>query len=93
MLPSVVGPEAASKYIVVNPLLLIPVSLLDIFYFLGIGFFIYVAVEVVFDLLLLGTNIKLFRSPTKANAWLAFKFSSPYLAVIFLVAMVAAVLG
>ena len=93
MLPSVVGPEAASKYIVMNTLLLIPVSLLYIFYFLGIGFFVYLAVAVVFDLLLLGTNIKLFRSPTKANAWLAFKFSSPYLAVIFLVAMVAAVLG
>ena len=92
MLPSVVGPEAASRYIVVNTLLLIPVSLLYIFYFLGIGFFVYVAVAVVFDLLLLATNIKLFRSPTKANAWLAFKFSSPYLAVIFLVAMVAAVL-
>ena len=93
MLPSVVGPEAASKYIVANTLLLIPVSLLYVTYFLGIGFVIYAAVAVVFDLLLLGTNIKLFRSPTKANAWLAFKFSSPYLAVIFLVAMVAAVLG
>ena len=77
----------------VNTRLLIPVSLLYISYFLGLGFVVYVAVAVVFDLLLLGTNIKLFRSPTKANAWLAFKFSSPYLAVIFLVAMVAAVLG
>ena len=92
MLPSVVGPEAASRFIVVDTLLLIPVSLLYIFYFLGIGFFVYVADAVVIDLLLLATNIKLFRSPTKANAWLAFKFSSPYLAVIFLVAMVAAVL-
>ena len=91
MLPSVVGPEAASKYIVVNTLLLIPVSLLFVSYFLGLGLIIYAAVAVAFDLLLLGTNIKLFRSPTKANAWLAFKFSSPYLAVIFLAAMVAAV--
>ena len=92
MLPSVVGPEAASRYIVANTLLLIPVSLLYISYFLGIGFYVYLTVAVVFDLLLLGTNVKLFRSPTKANAWLAFKFSSPYLAVIFLVAMLAAVL-
>lgn len=92
MLPSVVGPVAASRYIVVNTLLLIPVSLLFSFYFLGLGFVVYLAVAVVFDLLLLATNIKLFRAPTKANAWLAFKFSSPYLAVIFLVAMVAAVL-
>jgi protoheme IX farnesyltransferase len=92
MLPSVVGPEAASKYIVANTLLLIPVSLLYATYFIGVGFFVYLAVALVFDLLLLDTNIKLLRSPTKANAWLAFKFSSHYLAVIFLVAMVAAVL-
>ena len=92
MLPSVVGPVAASKYIVFNTLLLIPVSLAYVFYFLGPGFFVYLGVALVFDLLLLGTNIKLFRNPTKDNAWLAFKFSSPYLAVIFWVARVAAVL-
>ena len=92
MLPSVVGPAAASRYIVGNTLLLIPVSLLYAYYFLGPGFYVYLGVAVVFDLLLLTTNIKLLRSPTKPNAWLAFKFSSPYLAVIFLVAMVAAVL-
>jgi heme o synthase len=92
MLPSVVGPAAASRYIVINTLMLIPVSLLYAFYFLGVGFFLYLGVALVFDFALLATNIKLFRSPTKPNAWLAFKFSSPYLAVIFLVAMVAAVL-
>ncbi|MCL4355719.1 MAG: heme o synthase [Nitrososphaerota archaeon] len=92
MLPSVVGPVAASRYIVFNTLLLIPVSLAYVFYFRGPGFFVYLAAALVFDLLLLGTNIKLFRDPTKDNAWLAFKFSSPYLAIIFLVAMVAAVL-
>ena len=92
MLPSVVGPKAASKYIVVNTLLLIPVSLLFALFLAGWGLLVYLSVAVVFDLLLLGTNIKLLRSPTKANAWLAFKFSSPYLAVIFLVAMVAAVI-
>jgi heme o synthase len=92
MLPSVVGPKAASRYIVANTLLLIPVSLLFAFFLAGWGLLVYLSVAVVFDLLLLGTNIKLLRSPTKANAWLAFKFSSPYLAVIFLVAMVAAVL-
>ncbi|MDE1857930.1 MAG: heme o synthase [Thaumarchaeota archaeon] len=92
MLPSVVGPVAASRYIVINTLMLIPVSLLFAYYFLGLGFFVYLGVALLFDLLLLATNIKLFRSPTKDNAWLAFKFSSPYLAVIFVVAMVAAVL-
>jgi heme o synthase len=92
MLPSKVGPQTASKYIVFNTLLLIPVSLLLAFYLSGVGLIVYLGVALVFDGLLLATNIKLLRSPTKDNAWLAFKFSSPYLAVIFLVAMVAAVL-
>ena len=92
MLPSVVGPEAASKYIVVNTLLLIPVSLALAFFFSGLGLYLFLAVAAVFGALLLWTNVKLLGTPTKANAWLAFKFSSPYLAVIFLVAMVAAVL-
>jgi protoheme IX farnesyltransferase len=92
MLPSVVGPEAASKYIVVNTLLLIPVSLLLSFYLSGFGLLVYLAVAAIFGMLLLWTNIKLLRAPTKSNAWLAFKFSSPYLAIVFLAAMVAAVL-
>jgi len=92
MLPSIVGSAAASKYIVANTLLLIPVSLLFAVYLAGAGFWIYLVLAVVFDAFLLATNLKLLKSPTKANAWLAFKFSSPYLAVIFLTAMIAAVL-
>ena len=92
MLPSVVGPEAASKYIVINTLLLIPVSLLLALFLSGPGLFVYLAVAAVFGSLLLWTNIKLLRQPTKSNAWLAFKFSSPYLAVVFLAAMAAAAL-
>ncbi len=93
MLPSEVGPEAASKYIVANTLLLIPVSLLFALYLTGLGLFVYLAVAVVFDLFLLATNLKLLRTPNKANAWLAFKFSSPYLAVIFVAAMAGALLS
>lgn len=92
MLPSVLGPATASKYIVANTLLLIPVSLLFAVYLTGVGLAVYLAVAVVFDALLLWTNLKLLSSPTKDNAWLAFKFSSPYLAVIFLVAMAATLL-
>lgn len=92
MLPSVVGPVAASKYIVANTLLLIPVSLLLAFYLTGLGLLVYLAVAAVFGGLLLWTNVKLLLSPTKPNAWLAFKFSSPYLAIVFLAAMAASVL-
>ncbi len=92
MLPSEVGPVAASRYIVANTLLLIPVSLLFAFYLAGPGLIVYLAVAAVFDVILLATNLKLLRTPNKDNAWLAFKFSSPYLAIIFLAAMVAAVI-
>ncbi|MDV3244741.1 MAG: heme o synthase [Nitrososphaerales archaeon] len=91
MLPSVVGSAAASRYIVANTLILIPVSLLLAPFLVGVGLVVYLAGALVFDTLLLATNIELLRAPTKENAFLAFKFSSPYLAVIFLVAMIAAV--
>jgi protoheme IX farnesyltransferase len=92
MLPSVVGPTAASRYIVANTLILIPVSLLLVPYLAGTGLLVYLVGAVAFDLMLLATNIRLLMVPTKSNAWLAFKFSSPYLAVIFTVAMVAVLL-
>jgi protoheme IX farnesyltransferase len=92
MLPSVVGPATASKYIVTNTLILIPVSLLLAPFFLGNGLLLYLGAALVVDALLLATNIKLLRSPTHENAWLAFKFSSPYLALIFLFAMIGALL-
>jgi protoheme IX farnesyltransferase len=93
MLPSVVGPAKASRAIVVNTLLLIPVSLLIYPYFLGIGSVIYLISSLAFGAALLATNLKLLASPTKGNAWLAFKFSSPYLAVIFILAVVGAMLS
>jgi heme o synthase len=91
MLPSVVGSQRASKYIVANTLILIPVSLLLAPFLAGWGLLVYLLGVVVFDAFLLATNIKLLRSPTKDNAFLAFKFTAPYLAVIILIAMVAAV--
>ncbi len=91
MLPSVLGPARSSKYIVANTLLLIPVSLLFAAYLSGTGLWSYLLIVGAFDGLLLWTNIRLLRSPTKENAWLAFKFSSPYLALVFLVAMAATV--
>jgi protoheme IX farnesyltransferase len=91
MLPSVVGSQRASKYIVANTLILIPVSLLLLPFLTGWGLLVYLVGVAAFDACLLATNIKMLRSPTKDNAFLAFKFSAPYLAVVFLVAMVAAV--
>ncbi len=88
MLPSLVGGQRAAKFIVANTLLLIPISLLFFLYLSGTGEIVYLAGAFVFDALILATNIKLLFSPTKSNAWLAFKFSSPYLALIFALACV-----
>jgi heme o synthase len=92
MLPSVVGEKKAAKFIVANTLLLIPISLLFFLYLAGTGELIYLAGALFFDLLLLATNIKLLIAPTKGNALLAFKASSPFLAVIFLLACVSVLL-
>jgi len=90
MLPSVVGAVRASRFIATNTLILIPVSLLLSRFFLGNGVLLYLPAALIINALLLATNIKLILSPTKSNAWLAFKFSSPYLALIFTFAMLAA---
>jgi protoheme IX farnesyltransferase len=92
MLPSVVGEKRAAKFIVVNTLLLIPISLLFYLYLEGTAGLVYLAGALVFDVLLLATNIKLLMAPTKSNALLAFKASSPYLAIIFILACVSALI-
>jgi protoheme IX farnesyltransferase len=89
MLPSVVGSKRAAQFIVANTLLLIPISLLFYLYLAGTGELVYLVGAFVFDAGILATNIKLLLKPTKANAFLAFKFSSPYLAVIFILGCVA----
>src|SRR6266851_1903358 len=82
MLPAVVGEKRAAQYIALNTFLLVPLSLA----FVPLGFFgmIYLAVAAVFGLGMLVVDLKLAFNPTKAKAWTAFKFSSPYLAIIFL---------
>jgi heme o synthase len=92
MLPSVVGSKKAAQFIVANTLLLIPISLLLYLYLSGTGELVYLAGAFLFDLGILATNVKLLLKPTKENAFLAFKFSSPYLAVIFLLGCVAVLL-
>lgn len=92
MLPSVVGEKRAARFIVVNTLLLIPISLLFYLYLTGTGMIVYLAGAIIFDLLLLATNIKLLIAPNKSNALLAFKASSPFLAVIFILACVSVLL-
>ena len=86
MLPAVVGEKKAAQYIALNTFFLVPLSL--VFVPLGLFGIIYLAVALVFGLGLLIVDLRLAFNPTKAQAWTAFKVSSPYLAIIFLAMVV-----
>ncbi len=84
MLPVVVGKVKAAQYTIINTLLLIPFSLVFVLPEFGFGY-VYLTISVIFGILLLYSNVKLLQSPTdKKVALTAFKFSSPYLAIIFI---------
>ncbi|HZY47044.1 MAG TPA: heme o synthase [Candidatus Bathyarchaeia archaeon] len=82
MLPVVVGDKKAAQYIALNTFLLVPSSL--IFVPLGTFGIIYLAIAGALGLGMIILDLKLAFNPTKAQAWTAFKFSSPYLAIVFL---------
>lgn len=82
MLPVVVGDKRAAQYIAINTSLLVPSSL--IFVPLGTFGIIYLVIAGALGLGMLILDLKLAFNPTKAQAWTAFKFSSPYLAIVFL---------
>jgi protoheme IX farnesyltransferase len=82
MLPVVVGDKKAAQYIALNTFLLVPSSL--IFVPLGTFGIIYLVIAGLLGLGMIIVDLKLAFNPTKAQAWTAFKFSSPYLAIVFL---------
>jgi protoheme IX farnesyltransferase len=82
MLPVVTGEEKALRYIVATSLLLVIFSLW--LFFSGSFGLAYLFIASVLGGLMCVLNIWLFLTPTKRTAWVVFKFSSPYLALIFL---------
>lgn len=82
MLPVVVGEKRAAQYIALNTFLLVPLSL--VFVPLGMFGLVYLAIAGALGLGLILVDVKLAFNPTKSQAWTAFKFSSPYLAIVFL---------
>lgn len=81
MLPVVVGEKRTAQYIALNTFLLVPISLALVFFGFGL---LYLVVALFFGLGMIAVDLKLVANPTKAQAWTAFKFSSPYLAIVFL---------
>ena len=81
MLPVVVGEKRTAQYIAINTFLLVPLSLALVPFGFGI---LYLVVASLLGLGMILLDLKLVANPTKAQAWAAFKFSSPYLAIVFL---------
>ncbi len=82
MLPVVVGERKTAQYIALNTFLLVPLSL-ALVPLSGFGI-VYLAIAAILGLGMILVDLKLVVNPTKAQAWTAFKFSSPYLAIVFL---------
>ena len=82
MLPVVVGEKKTAQYIALNTFLLVPLSL--VLAPLGQFGIIYLTIAGLLGLGMILVDLRLVIEPTKTNAWTAFKFSSPYLAIVFL---------
>jgi protoheme IX farnesyltransferase len=82
MLPVVMKEKAALRCIVATVILMIPFSL-AIYSEGGFGL-IYVVSSLGLGVIVLLVNLYLFIRPTRANAYRAFKVSSPYLFLLFL---------
>lgn len=81
MLPVVVGEKKTAEYIAVNTFLLVPISLALVPFGFGL---VYLVTAALLGLGMILVDLKLVVNPTKSQAWTAFKFSSPYLAIVFL---------
>lgn len=81
MLPVVVGEKKTAQYIALNTFLLVPLSLALVPFGFGL---LYLTVASLLGLGMILVDLRLVVNPTKTQAWTAFKFSSPYLAIVFL---------
>jgi len=86
MLPVVVEKDVAIRCIASTTIILVIFTLA--LYFLGFFRLIYLAMAGALSFAMLLLNTKLFFKPTDRNAWIVFKFSSPYLALIFIAMMI-----
>ncbi len=82
MLPVVVGERRAMNYIFLSSVLIVAFSI-ALWAPLGVFGTLYLLIVTIMGGLLLLSNVRMIRSPSKETAWTAFKFSSPYLAVVF----------
>ncbi|MEM2338967.1 MAG: heme o synthase, partial [Nitrososphaerales archaeon] len=86
MLPVVVSEKVAIRCLGSTSLLMVIFSILP--YLLNIFSTIYLIMALILGGLTLLLSLQLFIKPTKERAWILFKFSSPYLALIFIAMMI-----
>ena len=84
MLPVLVNERTSAIAIAISNVLMIPFALLLTIY-LGV---VYGIITAIMSGILLYFNLRLLKNPTKDEAWRSFKFSSPYLAIILIVAII-----
>lgn len=90
MMPVIVEEKTAVRFTVFTSILLVTFSIL-LFFFDAFGF-IYLLTAVTLGFVMLFLNLWLFVKPTKKMSWVVFKFSSPYLAILFLAMIVGVAL-
>ncbi|MEM2144671.1 MAG: hypothetical protein QW279_04885, partial [Candidatus Jordarchaeaceae archaeon] len=81
MLPVVVEEKKTIRIIVSTSIILIAFTILP-FFFDTFKLIYLVSASIIGGAMLL-LNLRLFLKPTKRNAWIVYKFSSPYLLIIF----------
>ncbi|QGR19503.1 heme o synthase [Stygiolobus azoricus] len=84
MLPVLVDERTSAKAIAVSNILMIPFAL-SLTLYLGVIYGILVSI---LSMILLYYNFRLIKNPNKDEAWRSFKFSSPYLAIILIIAII-----
>jgi len=82
MLPVVVEERKALRCVAFTSILLVIFSVL--LFFLNIFGLVYLVTAGLLGCVMVLLSLRLFLHPTKQNSWVVFKFSSPYLMVIFL---------
>lgn len=91
MLPIVVGEKKAIRCIAATSVLLVVFSVL-VYFQMELGL-IYLGVALISGIIMLCLNIWLFIRSEQKNAWIVFKFSSPYLALLFLAMIIEKLVG
>ncbi len=90
MLPVIISEKASVQYISLTSFMLVGFSILLIFlYPMGL---IYQITVIITGIIMIILNFWLLQKPNEDRAWIVFKYSSPYLALIFLSLMIDSLL-